>query len=198
MKFIVAILFGLLISTATYAAQAPDQFSFVFHTTQGEIAFDCPAGWAPLGAQRLYDLIDAKYYSDVAFFRVISGFVAQFGLSGDPKVTEKWNTPIQDDPVKTSNVAGTLSFATDGPNTRTAQLFINLVDNTRLDAMGFAPVCKTDAAGLAIAQKLYSGYGEATSDGGSGPEQGLIFQEGNPYLKQQFPRLDYVMWTELK
>lgn len=191
------VLFGFLFSTATYAAQAPDQFSFVFKTTKGEMNFDCPSGWAPLGGQRLYDLISAGYYTNIAFFRVISGFVAQFGISGDPAVSAKWNSPIKDDPVKASNVAGTLSFATDGPDTRTAQLFINLVDNARLDALGFSPVCKTDAAGLDVAKKLYAGYGEATSGGGTGPEQGMIYDQGNTYLKL-FPQLDYVLSTTLK
>src|SRR6185312_8282899 len=109
------------------------------------------AGWSPNGEQRLYELVTDGFFKDIAFFRVLTGFVAQFGISGDPATAAKWeNATINDDPVVASNVAGTLTFATAGPNTRTTQLFINLADNTRLDADGFSPVCKiTNAEGLA-------------------------------------------------
>jgi peptidyl-prolyl cis-trans isomerase A (cyclophilin A) len=190
-------------SSSAFAAssptQAPDHFSFAFETTQGEIQFDCPQGWSPLGAQRIYDLINAKFFTDVAFFRVIECFVAQFGISGDPATTAKWaDTAIKDEPVVGSNVAGTLTFADAGPNTRTTQLFINLVDNPRLDPLGFSPVCKvSNATGLNVAKKLYSAYGEG-APGGSGPDQDLITQQGNAYLKANFPKLDYVQSAVLK
>jgi peptidyl-prolyl cis-trans isomerase A (cyclophilin A) len=179
-------------------AAAPDHFSFSFATTQGTIAFDCPQGWSPLGEQRLYDLVSTGFFSQVAFFRVISGFVAQFGISGDPATAAHWeNATISDDPVVASNLAGTLTYADAGPNTRTTQLFINLVDNPRLDGLGFSPVCKTDAGGLAVAKALYSGYGEGPPDG-SGPDQDQITALGNTYLKQGFPKLDYVVSASLR
>jgi peptidyl-prolyl cis-trans isomerase A (cyclophilin A) len=184
--------------TAPSFATAPDHFSFAYETTQGEIQFDCPQNWAPLGEQRLYELVTDGFFSNTAFFRVITGFVAQFGISGDPTISAKWeNANLVDDPVVASNVAGTLTYADGGPNTRTTQMFINLVDNVRLDAMGFAPICKTDAAGLAVAQKFYAGYGEGTPDG-NGPSQDLITAQGDSYLKAGFPKLDYVLSAILK
>lgn len=194
------LLVTLFVSTSAFAASSntPDHFSFAFETTQGEMQFDCPQGWAPLGEQRLYELITTDFFKDIAFFRVLNGFVAQFGISGDPAIAAQWeNANIADDPVIASNLAGTLTYADAGPNTRTTQLFINLVDNVRLDAMGFSPVCKmVNSDGLAIAKKLYSGYGEGAPDG-NGPSQELITQQGNAYLKN-FPRLDYVQSAVLK
>jgi peptidyl-prolyl cis-trans isomerase A (cyclophilin A) len=176
------------------SAQAPDHFSFSFNTTQGEIQFECPQGWSPLGEQRLYELVTDGFFANTAFFRVISGFVAQFGISGDPAISAKWeNATLKDDPVVASNLAGTLTFADAGPDTRTTQVFINLVDNKRLDGMGFSPVCRiTNAEGLAVARKLYAGYGD------DGPDQGLISSQGDAYLKANFPLLDYVLSAELK
>ncbi len=186
------VIFSSLGFSHSAQANAPDHFSFVFHTSQGDLNFDCPQGWSPLGEQRIYELVSDGFFTNTAFFRVITGFVAQFGLSGDPATNAKWeNSIIQDDPVVASNVAGTLTFATAGPKTRTTQLFINLVDNTRLDAKGFSPVCKlTNADGLAIANKLYAGYGEGTPQG-NGPDQDLITTQGAAYLKN-FPLLDYL------
>jgi len=145
----------LFVSASAIAAPAPDHFSFAFETTQGEMRFDCPQGWAPIGEQRLYQLVTTGFFTDIAFFRVIDKFVAQFGISGDPAVAAQWaNANLTDDPVVGSNVAGTLSYATAGPNTRTTQVFINLVDNVRLDALGFSPICKmSDADSLAVAKK---------------------------------------------
>lgn len=193
-----AILISLCLSTAAMAANAPDHFSFVFKTTQGDISFECPKGWAPLGEQRIHELIKDGFFKDIAFFRVITGFMAQFGISGDPKISAKWeNANLTDDPVVGSNNAGTLTFADSGPNTRSSQLFINLVDNPRLDGSGFSPVCKTNAKGLAVAKKLYAGYGEG-APGGSGPSQDQISHQGNSYLKSDFPKLDYIKSASLK
>ena len=192
-------LLTVIVSTAALAAPAPDHFSFEFDTTQGKMQFECPQGWAPLGEQRLYELITDGFFTNIAFFRVIAGFVAQFGISGDPVVAARWNDAvIVDDPVVASNVAGTLTYATGGPNTRTTQLFINLVDNVRLDKMGFSPVCRLlNVESLAVAKKLYSGYGEGTPDGGKGPDQDLITAKGSEYLKG-FPLLDYVRGAVFK
>ena len=138
---VLCFMIGFSAFSTSALAETPEQFSFKFETTQGEIEFECPKGWAPLGAQRLHELIANGFFSNVAFFRVITNFVAQFGISSDPAISAKWeNATIADDPVVASNVAGTLTFATAGPNTRTTQVYINLVDNTRLDKMGFAPV----------------------------------------------------------
>ena len=186
-------------SASAMAAKAPDHFSFVFKTTQGDIRFECPKGWAPLGEQRLYELIKAGFFKDIAFFRVITGFMAQFGISGDPKVSAQWaDAKLIDDPVVGSNVAGTLTYADSGPNTRTTQLFINLADNPRLDGSGFSPVCKlAKAEDLAVVKKLYAGYGEGAPSG-SGPNQDSITHQGNSYLKMNFPKLDYIKAAVIK
>lgn len=197
MKFSIVLIF-FVFATSTFA-DTPDHFSFAFETTQGEIEFECPSGWSPLGEQRIYELINGGFFSNIAFFRVLTGFVAQFGISGDPAVSAKWeNATIADDPVVASNLAGTLTFATAGPNTRTTQLFINLVDNPRLDALGFSPVCKiANAGGLAVARKLYAGYGEG-APAGKGPDQDAITTQGDSYLKANFPLLDYIQSAVLR
>ena len=151
--------------------------------------------WAPLGADRFYNLVKAGYYTDVAFFRVLDGFMAQFGLHGDPKVSAVWRRArIQDDPVgKVSNKRGTITFATAGANTRTTQLFINFVDNARLDItsapgaepkVGFAPFGEV-VEGMENVDKIHKGYGQT-------PNQGTIQAKGNAYLKESFPKLTYI------
>ena len=147
--------------------------------------------WAPLGADRFYNLIQHDFYTDASFFRVIPGFVAQFGISARPEVSKVWErATIPDDPVHQSNVRGTLSFATAGPNTRTTQIFINLADNVALDRMGFAPFGKV-VEGMDVVDQLYSGYGEGAPQG-RGPDQGRITSEGKAYLDSDFPLLDKI------
>ena len=146
---------------------------------------------APNGADRFYNLVQSGYFTDVEFFRVISGFMCQFGIHGDPKVSAAWREArISDDPVKASNIRGAITFATAGPNTRTTQLFINLADNKRLDGMGFSPFGKV-TEGMDVVDKIYSEYGEGAPHG-SGPDQGRIQEKGNAYLKKEFPKLDYI------
>ena len=153
---------------------------------------NCQKDWAPLGANRLYHLVNIGFFNEVKFFRFIQNFIVQFGISGDPQTSSVWkNSNINDDPVKQSNVKGTLSFATAGPNTRTTQLFINLADNKRLDAMGFAPLCIV-SEGMENIQKLYSEYGEAASN-----QQNQIENEGNEFLNKKFPNLDYILKAEI-
>jgi len=170
---------------------APEQFNIEFDTTQGSFTVAVDRSWSPNGADRLHELVESGFYNDVAFFRVLEGFVAQFGISGDPATSKRWREDaIDDDPVVQSNARGTLTFAMAGPNTRTTQLFINLVDNGRLDDMGFSPVGRiTD--GFGVVESLYSGYGEG-SPHGSGPDQGRIQHHGNDYLRADFPELDYI------
>lgn len=194
--------FHVIFLSAFFSASvfaAPASFSFTFKTTQGEMHFECPQDWAPIGAGRIRELIETDFFTNIAFFRVLEDFVAQFGISGDPAIAAKWeNANLGDEPVLTSNLAGTLSFATGGPNTRTTQLFINLVDNTKLDAYGFSPVCRMlDSESLAVAKRLYDGYGEGTPDG-DGPDQDLITKLGKDYLEKNFPKLDSILSATLK
>jgi len=171
---------------------APETFRAKFETSQGEFVIEVHRDWAPLGADRFYNLVNHGFYDDCRFFRVISGFMAQFGISGDPKIARAWRAAkIQDDPVKESNKRGYISYAMGGPNTRTTQLFINYGDNSRLDAMGFPPFGKV-AEGMSVVDKLYSGYGEGAPRG-KGPDQGQVQGRGNEYLNADFPKLDHIV-----
>jgi peptidyl-prolyl cis-trans isomerase A (cyclophilin A) len=172
-------------------ATAPDIFKAQFDTTKGKFAVEVTRSLSPNGADRFYNLVRSGYFKDVAFFRVIPGFMCQFGIHGDPAVSAKWrDASIADDPVKGSNTRGTITFATAGPNTRTTQLFINFGDNIGLDAQGFSPFGKV-IEGMDVVDKINSEYGEG-APGGSGPDQGRVQMEGNVYLKKDFPNLDYI------
>lgn len=171
---------------------APDEYKVKFETTAGDFTVKVHRDWAPKGADRFYNLVKIGYFEDVAFFRVIDGFMAQFGLHGNPQVTGKWrDARIDDDPVKESNTRGKLTFATAGPNTRTTQLFLNFGNNATLDNQGFAPFGEVVDGGMEVVDKIHSGYGEGAPRG-RGPAQGTIQQKGNEYLKQGFPELDYI------
>ncbi|MFH1619966.1 MAG: peptidylprolyl isomerase, partial [bacterium] len=153
--------------------------------------------WAPLGADRFYNMVRAGYFTDVAFFRVISGFMVQFGIHGDPAVSAKWKEArIADDPVAQSNRKGFLTYATAGPGTRTTQLFINYGDNSRLDSGGFAPFGRV-TEGMDVVESVYSGYGEGAPSG-MGPRQDFVQMKGNAYLKSDFPKLDYILSASLQ
>ena len=181
-----------LLNPSLAKAKAPGQFRVKFETTKGNFIVAVTRDSAPLGADRFYNLVRMGFYNDVAFFRVIDGFMAQFGIHGDPKVNEKWESArIDDDPTRESNVRGAITFATAGPNTRTTQLFINFDDkNSRLDSQGFAPFGKV-AEGMTVVDQLYKGYGEG-APGGGGPRQDLAQSQGNSYLRTQFPKLDFI------
>jgi peptidyl-prolyl cis-trans isomerase A (cyclophilin A) len=169
---------------------APERFTVVLETTQGDLHLDVRRSWAPRGADRFYNLVKLGFYEDVAFFRVLAGFMAQTGLHGDPAINTLWRTQrIEDDPVAQSNLPGMVSFAMSGKNSRTTQVFINIGNNANLDNMGFAPFGR--ARELDVLAKLHSGYGEG-APGGAGPAQARIQREGNSYLKAEFPRLDYI------
>jgi len=176
---------------------APAEFKVKITTSQGPFTLTIHRTWAPLGADRFYNLVRGGYYDNVRFFRVIRGFMCQFGIHGDPSVSASWKEArISDDPVIETNTRGRLTFATSGPNTRTTQLFISFNNsNARLDAMGFAPFGEV-TEGMDVVDKLYAGYGEGAPQG-TGPNQGRIQAEGNAYLKELFPELDYIKKAEL-
>jgi peptidyl-prolyl cis-trans isomerase A (cyclophilin A) len=163
---------------------APDSFRVAFETSKGRFVVQVNRAWAPLGADRFRDLVHDGFFDDARFFRVVPGFVAQFGLNGDPQKNVPWDKRIGDDSVRQTNARGTLVFATEGPRTRTHQLFINLVDNPRLDKLGFAPIGRV-VDGMSAVDSLYGGYGDR-------PDQEFIQSLGNSYLQRMFPKLDYV------
>lgn len=172
--------------------KAPETFKARFDTTKGAFTVEVTRSLSPNGADRFYNLVKSGFFKDVAFFRVVPGFMVQFGISGDPKVSAAWrDASISDDPVKGSNTRGTITFAMGGPNTRTTQLFINFADNTRLDSMGFPPFGKV-IEGMNVVDKIDGEYGDMPQQGGRGPNPGNIAMEGNAYLKKNFPNLDYI------
>ena len=181
-----------LLDPSQATEKAPEKFVVKLKTNRGDLMIDVTRAWAPLGADRFYNLVKIGFYDNVAFFRVISGFMAQTGINGDPKVSAVWRTAkIKDDKVTQSNLPGYISFASAGPDTRTTQFFINFADNSRLNSMGFAPFGKLQDKSMATFQSIYAGYGEGAPMG-SGPAQGRIQQDGNDYLKKDFPKLDYI------
>jgi peptidyl-prolyl cis-trans isomerase A (cyclophilin A) len=164
---------------------APATFRVNLDTSRGPVIIEVTRADAPNGADRFYNLVKAKYFDGARFFRVIPGFMAQFGIAANPSVTKAWDVPIPDDPVKTSNVRGTVTFAaTAAPDSRTTQMFISFADNSRLDGMRFAPIGKV-TAGMENVDRIYSGDGER-------PDQSRIEDEGNSYLEKEFPHLDYI------
>jgi len=181
-----------LMHPAALNQMAPETYRAKFETTRGDFVIEVTRAWAPNGADRFFNLVKNGFYDDGRFFRVVYGFMAQWGIHGDPAVAAAWrNAAIPDDPVKESNTRGLVSFATMGPNTRTTQVFINYADkNMVLDAQGFAPFGKV-VEGMEIVNKIFSGYGEPPPKG-HGPEQDRIQKEGNAYLAKSFPKLDAI------
>jgi peptidyl-prolyl cis-trans isomerase A (cyclophilin A) len=173
------------------SAKAPAAYRVRFTTTRGTFVVAVTRAWAPLGADRFFNLVQAGFFEGARFFRVVPRFVVQFGLNGEPRVNEAWQSArIADDAVKQTNTRGRITFATAGPGTRTSQLFINLADNPRLDQMGFSPFGEVAGEGMQVVSAIFAGYGEL-------PDQGRITAEGNAYLEAQFPKLDYVKKAEL-
>src|SRR5713226_8368967 len=184
-------LFSCACSRPAPEERGPDSYKVRFDTTKGQFVVTVTRAWAPLGADRFYTLVKSGFYDGARFFRMLPGFVVQFGIPADPAVTRKWrDTNLKDDPVKQSNTRGTVSFATDGPDTRTTQAFINLGDNARLDQRGFAPFGAV-VSGMDVVDQFYSEYGEGEPRG-KGPAQPRIEAEGNTYLERDFPKLDYI------
>jgi peptidyl-prolyl cis-trans isomerase A (cyclophilin A) len=198
---IVSALLALVIAAPAYSQnlgnpaalkeQAPPVYKVEFDTSKGPFVIEVHRDWAPNGADRFYNLVKNGFYDNVRFFRVVEGFMAQFGISGDPKVSSIWREArIKDDPVRISNKRTFVTFATAGPNTRTTQVFISFSDNSNLDNQGFAPFGQV-VSGMKVVDSLYNGYGEG-APGGRGPDQGRVQKEGNAYLASAFPNLDYV------
>jgi len=175
----------------TLSERAPEVFRAKFATSKGDFVMEVHRDWAPLGADRFFNLVKYGYYNDVRFFRVVRGFMAQIGIHGKPEMNSIWREQrIADDPVKKSNLRAFASFATAGPGTRTTQFFISYSDNSRLDGMGFAPFGQV-TSGMEVVDALYAEYGEGAPQG-RGPNQNRIQNEGNPYLLRDFPQLDHV------
>lgn len=172
-----------------WSQSAPDRFRVRFGTSEGVFVVKVHRAWAPLGADRLYNLVRAGFYDDSRFFRIRVGYIAQFGIAGDPEVAAVWrDRAFDDDPVRETNMRGRIAYAMTGPDTRTTQLYINLVDNTHLDAQGFAPLGEV-VEGMEVVDRLYSGYDEDAGGGMRGGKQGRIFSEGKVHLDREFPRL---------
>lgn len=181
-----------LLRPALLKEKAPEVFDVKFVTTKGDFTLRVTRSWAPLGADRFYNLFKHHFYDGAAFFRVVDGFIAQFGISPYPRVSAAWQrATIKDDSVKQSNLPGTITFATGGPNTRTTQVFLNLKDNSHLDRIGFSPFGKV-TEGMVTVVKLYGGYGDSPDRGGTGPDQGKIEKLGKPYLEKGWPKLDSI------
>jgi peptidyl-prolyl cis-trans isomerase A (cyclophilin A) len=183
---------GSLLHPATLHARAPETFLVKFHTTKGDFTMKVTRAWAPLGADRFYNLVLHHFYDGASLFRVVPKFVVQFGLPADPQIGRAWaNANIKDDPVVKSNLTGYVTYAMGGPNTRTTQVFINLVDNARLDSMGFAPFGQV-IEGMDVVQQFYGGYGD------NGPDQGRLTNEGKAYVEKNFPKLDTIITAHIE
>jgi peptidyl-prolyl cis-trans isomerase A (cyclophilin A) len=180
-----------LSNPAALREQSPPVYKAKFDTTKGVFVIEVQRDWAPNGADRFYNLVKNGFYDNVRFFRVISGFMVQFGIHGDPKVSAPWReAQLKDDPVKQSNKRGYITYAMAGPNTRTSQVFINFGDNASLDSQGFSPFGRV-VTGMEVVDKLNAEYGEGAPRG-RGPDQSRMQMEGNAYLTKDFGRLDYV------
>ena len=177
--------------SAAVAGPAPDSFRVVFETSRGTFVVEAVRAWAPNGADRFYQLTQEHFFDENRFFRVIPGFVAQFGLNDDRKINERWDAKkLADDSVRQSNTRGTIVFTNSGPNSRSHQMFVNLADNPRLDNAHFAPFGRV-VEGMAVVDSLYSGYEDA-------PEQQFIMTLGNSYLTRMFPKLDYIRTARIQ
>ncbi|HVH50760.1 MAG TPA: peptidylprolyl isomerase [Gaiellaceae bacterium] len=181
-----------LLKPAALHAKAPATYNVAFATTKGRFVVTVHRAWAPRGADRFYNLVRARFFDGVEFFRIVKGFVVQFGISRYPSVSSAWQTAtIKDDPVKTTNARATITFADSGPNSRTTQVFINLARNSQLDGYGFAPFGRV-TTGMSVVDKIYGGYGEAPSNA-----QPQIAAQGNTFLKKRFPKLDAIVTARI-
>ena len=181
-----------LLHPSSLHAKAPATYRVSFATTRGTFLLTVHRAWSPRGADRFYNLVRARFFDGVAFFRVVKGFVVQFGISPDPAVAAAWQTAtIKDDPVKVSNTPGTITFADAGPDTRTTQVFLNLGSNASLDGQGFSPFGRV-TSGMKVVNALYGGYDERPTD-----KQQQIATQGDAYLRKNFPKLDHIRTARL-
>jgi peptidyl-prolyl cis-trans isomerase A (cyclophilin A) len=173
---------------ASLTEQAPATYLSRFETNQGVFVIEAHREWAPNAADRFYNLVKNGFYDNARFFRVLGGFMAQFGLNGDPGIQRPWTfAGLPDEPTKQSNTRGFVSFARESsPNSRYTMVFINYKDNSYLDSEGFPPFGQV-VVGMEIAEKLYSGYGRNNV-----PDQRRIISEGNAYLAAEYPKLDFI------
>lgn len=177
--------------SAPVGGPAPDSFRVAFETTRGTFVVEAVRAWAPNGADRFYQLAQEHFFDESRFFRVVPGFVAQFGLHNELETNERWEAAkLLDDSVRQSNARGTIVFTNSGPNSRSHQMFVNLADNARLDKQGFAPFGRV-VEGMAVVDSLYSGYEDT-------PDQQYIRTLGNSYLTRMFPKLDYIRTARLQ
>ena len=183
-----------LLVLITGFAPAPDRYAVRLETSKGLIVIAVHRDWAPLGADRFHELVETGYYDDARVFRVRSGTWAQFGIAADPKVAQAWRTKtIPDDPYKgVSNTRGTVAYAFKDPNGRTTQVFINLRDNSETHDKEPFVIFGEVVEGMEVADALYSGYGEMAGGGIRAGKQDPVFEGGSVYLKEKFPRLDYI------
>lgn len=182
-----------LLTPASLHTQAPATYRVAFATTRGTFVVTVHRAWSPRGADRFYNLVRARFFDGVTFFRVVKGFVVQFGISPDPAVSKAWqNATIEDDLVKASNTPGTITFADAGPGTRTTQVFVNLGDNASLDTRGFSPFGRV-TSGLGVVSRLYGGYGDQPTG-----EQPQISTQGDAYLRKHYPKLDRIRTARIR
>lgn len=181
-----------LTNPASLHAKAPDVFKAQFTTTKGDFIVEVHRDWAPLGADRFYNMVKNGFFTNAAFFRVVPGFMVQFGLSANPAVNKAWeNANLKDDPVKQSNKRGYITFAkTSLPNSRSTQIYINFKDNAFLDSMGFAPFGEVVDGMDTVVDKISSAYGER-------PDQGKITEEGDAYISKNFPMIDKIKLAKI-
>jgi cyclophilin family peptidyl-prolyl cis-trans isomerase len=183
---------------AVWTEPAPESFAATFTTTKGEFVIEVHRPWAPRGADRFFKLVRTGFFDDSRFFRVRTGFIAQFGIAGDAEIATRWmRDTFPDDPVRESNTRGAVSYAMTGPNTRTTQLFVSRGDNSRLDVEGFAPIGRV-IAGMDVVDALYAGYGEESGGGMRGGKQEKLFTDGNRYLDAEFPKLDRIIKATIR
>jgi len=169
----------------------PEVYRVDLDTSKGAVVLEITRAWAPHGVDHFYELVRNGYYDGDRFYRVVPHFVVQFGINGDAQVSQLWSTlRIPDDPVKQKNRKGTVTFASSGPGARTTQVFVNMRDNLSLDRQGFAPIGRV-AEGMDVLERLYGGYGDMPPRG-SGPDGVEIERQGNVYLDNHFPRLDFI------
>ena len=177
-----------LLRVRNYAEIAPPRFQVRIETSEGNVVIDIHRRWAPRGADRFYSLVRGGYYDDTRIYRVVEGFMAQFGLNGNPYVSQVWKSEfLVDDPVIETNTRGRIAFAKGGRHTRTTEVFISYKDNAALDAEGFAPFGEV-IEGMDVVDAFYTGYGDGPPRG-DGPYQAMAAARGNNYLDIQFPDL---------